>query len=75
MSNADLQELKNEIESLQIKVAYQEDTIDQLNQVVTGQQKQLQDCQSLLAKVIEKVQTMQVSDNQGSDDVELPPHY
>jgi SlyX protein len=76
MSNKlELEHLRSEIENLQVKVAYQEDTIEQLNKIVTEQQAQLQHLQKLSSKVIEKLQSVQVDDAPSFDAVELPPHY
>ena len=40
-------DLRSEIESLQTQVAFQEDTIEQLNQALTDQQMQLDKIQLL----------------------------
>jgi SlyX protein len=76
MSNKSvIDELRSEIENLQVKVAYQEDTIEQLNSIVTEHQSRLQHLQSFSHKVIEKLQSIETNDSSGSDEIELPPHY
>jgi SlyX protein len=76
MSNKlELEDLRIEIENLQVKVAYQEDTIEQLNKIVTEQQSQLHLLQKFSSKVIEKLQSIEVDDAPSFDAVELPPHY
>jgi len=63
------------LNELEIKLAYQEDTIQQLNDVVCRQQDQidrlLEKC-SLLNSRTEELAAKLPDD---SDGVELPPHY
>lgn len=72
-----LNELGDELIELQTRIAYQEDTISQLNMVVTQQDAdilQLQQQMRLLAKRIDELSFAQAD---GSEDIthERPPHY
>lgn len=66
-------ETNDRINDLEFKVAYQEDTIESLNQVVASQQQDiliLQEKLQLLGKLLESYRTQQATiDNQP------PPHY
>lgn len=71
-----MNDLSEELIELQIRLAYQEDTIAQLNQVVTRQDAdiiQLKQQMTLFAKRLEE--SSQLQDSGQSDDSERPPHY
>lgn len=77
MSEQAINELGDELIELQTRIAYQEDTITQLNNVVTKQDAdiiQLQQQMRLLAKRIDELSFTQ---DAGSEDItnERPPHY
>lgn len=63
------------IEELQTKVAFQEHTIELLNDALTSQQDQLEKLQRQLRHVIDKVQAMQPSDIAKQSEETPPPHY
>lgn len=63
------------LETLEVKVAYQEDTIESLNQTVINQQEKITELELTVGKLIEKVKAMPSADMQINDGVELPPHY
>lgn len=72
-----MNDIMNELIELQTRLAYQEDTIHQLNDVVTQQDAtilQLQHQMRLLAKRIDELSFTQ---DAGSEDItnEKPPHY
>lgn len=71
----DIAAMQQDIESLQIKLAYQEDTIEHLNQVVTAQQGQLQRLEKLTQITSEKLKSLQSEQSNINDGTELPPHY
>ncbi|MGB3724435.1 MAG: SlyX family protein [Glaciecola sp.] len=73
--NEHSQEITNALEGLEIKVAYQEDTIDMLNQTVIKQQNQIDVLQRTLDALIDKLKSSQEPDSQINDQIELPPHY
>lgn len=74
-SQQKIEDLEHTLESLEIKLAYQEDTIESLNQTVIDQQKTIDLMTFKLEKIIEKVNSIQNSSSDSSDKVELPPHY
>lgn len=66
--------LLNRIESLEIKQAFQEDTIEQLNQVITQQSIEIQklwDANRILKASLNEFRN---GDQQAKDD-QPPPHY
>ena len=67
-----------QIEELQIKYSFQEDTLKQLNQVVAHQQRELLLLKSEIRNMKSELQniqeTWQTSENV-SNEQELPPHY
>lgn len=63
------------ITELEVKVAYQEDTIEQLNCALSTQQKIMSDLEYKLQLISDKLKAMPVSDI-GSNQIEPPPpHY
>lgn len=76
MSTPHADQLAQRIEDLEVKLAYTEDTLDQLNTVVTRQQAQID---ALVAQVLTlKKRVPESGDTSGEfrslrDD--LPPHY
>lgn len=72
-----MSDINEELIDLQTRLAYQEDTIAQLNVVVTkqdGEIIQLQKQMSLLAKRLDEL--LYVQEQGGEDTVnERPPHY
>lgn len=71
----DTENMKTEIEILEVKLAYQEDTIESLNQTVIEQQNKINQLQKQMELVIEKLKSEPRSGEGVSTDVELPPHY
>ena len=65
----------NEIEELQMKVAFQENTIEELNQSIIAQQKQLDDLTFKMKHVTNKLKELSVSQLPNSNEHEIPPHY
>lgn len=66
-------EIDERINELEFKVAYQDDLIEDLNQVIASQQKELlllNEKLSLLAKQLESYRTQQAI-----QEGERPPHY
>lgn len=73
-----MNDINDELIELQTRMAYQEDTIAQLNNVVTKQDAdiiQLQQQMRLLVKRLDELSFAQ--DNNGGDEItnERPPHY
>ena len=67
-----------QIEELQIKYSFQEDTLKQLNEMVADQQKELLILKSEIRNMKSELQniqeTWQTSENM-SNEQQLPPHY
>jgi len=74
-----LQSKQNEhqdfLEQLEFKIAFQEDTIEQLNQVVTAQQQSIATLEKTQKLIIEKLKGLQNTTSNINADNELPPHY
>jgi SlyX protein len=73
-----MSDINEDLIDLQTRIAYQEDTIAQLNLIVTkqdGEILQLQKQMSVLAKRLDEL--LYVQEQGGGDDVvnERPPHY
>ena len=67
--------MQEAIDDLQMKLAFQEDLLDQLNQVVTNQQKQITNLELALETMKVQVNTMQTGTQEAGQQHELPPHY
>jgi len=67
--------MQESIDDLQMKLAFQDDLLEQLNQVVTNQQKQITNLELALETMKEKVNTMQTASQESGSQHELPPHY
>lgn len=70
-------ELLQRIAHLESQLAFQEDEIGSLNQLVTNHNDELQMLQRKLALLIEKFQQIQERGNDEPHDptAEIPPHY
>ena len=69
---------QTQIEELQIKYSFQEDTLKQLNEVVACQQKELLILKSEIRSVKSELQNMQETwqtPESMSKEQDLPPHY
>lgn len=60
---------------LETKVAYQEDTIQQLNDIVTAQQRKLDRVENSLKTLVEKFQDVSEGISNINPLHEKPPHY
>ena len=62
------------LENLEMKFAYQEDSLRTLNDIVTAQQVQIERLNLICRQLVERAQT---SDGgiKGSAAEEIPPHY
>ena len=72
----ELQQLEERICNLEMKLSFQDDTIEQLNNAVIDQQKVIEDQKIQLTFLINRIKTMQVGGNMASESDETPPpHY
>ncbi|GLR71427.1 SlyX family protein [Agaribacter marinus] len=67
--------LMERLDYLEVKVAYQEDTIEKLNQILIEQQQSLELMERKMSIVSDKLKTLQTSDLPSADQIEIPPHY
>lgn len=70
-----MQNLIADIEQLQMKVAFQEDTIESLNRALIEQQKQLEDLQFLMKQMTHKIRAIEPSNMAEEHEETPPPHY
>lgn len=63
------------IEELQMKVAFQEHTIEALNEALSSQQKQLDDIAFKVRHVIDRVKSIEPSNIAKQSEETPPPHY
>jgi len=67
--------IDNRIEQLEMKVAFQDDNIETLNDEIFEQQRKLQILTEQVAYLVEKLKEAE-PDNGGIDQVDMrPPHY
>jgi SlyX protein len=62
------------LETLETKVAFQEDTIQQLNDALVAQQARIDHLESLVMLLVEQLGALQEPDGPGSVEPP-PPHY
>jgi len=63
------------IEELQMKVAFQEHTIEALNEALSLQQKQLDDLAFKVRHVVDRVKSIEPSNIAKQSEETPPPHY
>jgi len=72
----ELQQLEERICNLEMKLSFQDDTIEQLNNAVIEQQKVIEDQKVQLTFLINRIKSLQVGGNMASEaDETPPPHY
>jgi len=67
--------MEDRIIELETKLAYQEDTIEELNQIVTKQQEELSILTLAVQKLHEQVKQIAPSNLVSIDQEAPPPHY
>ena len=60
---------------IETRIAYQEDTIQQLNDIVTKQQRQIDKLEDLSKSLTERYQSLQTTETDLNMADEKPPHY
>jgi SlyX protein len=60
---------------LEIKVAYQEDLVQDLNKIVARQQQQIDRLDATVKMLHDRIKSLSVKNNSGDDKFEKPPHY
>jgi SlyX protein len=69
----DIKTLAERIDTLETRLAYQDDTIETLNQTITAQWKQIDVLTRQLAQLNERLQETEA--NEPGPGNERPPHY
>ena len=67
-------EILARLEQLETRVAFQDDTIEQLNQEITNQGAQTARLQAQLSLMVQRIKDMQPNELTNTVD-ETPPHY
>jgi SlyX protein len=73
MTNLD--ELVQQLEHLEMRIAFQDDTIEQLNQVVTSQQQQIDKLHRQLELLIKRMKEVTITPVASQSEETPPPHY
>lgn len=71
----DEQTLEQRIEDLEYKVAFQEHTIEQLNDALTEQQHQMDKMSVQISFLVNKLKAMEPSNMARQSEESPPPHY
>ena len=71
----DCKELEEKLNSLEIKLSYQESTIDELNNIVTSQAKEMAIMENHIQHLVRKIEDLEEAG--GGEDLpsRRPPHY
>lgn len=68
--------IEKRILELETKAAYQEDTVEALNDIVYRQQKQIDDLQETCNRLLERISALSINNGSVESPVdEKPPHY
>lgn len=70
-----INELNERIEHLESKLAFQDDTIEQLNQALMLQQQDLDKLRHQMSLIINRMKEMVVSQVASQSEETPPPHY
>jgi SlyX protein len=72
-----LNELGDDLIELQTRIAYQEDTINQLNHVITKQDADILQLQHQMRLLAKRIDELSFTQGDGSEEItnERPPHY
>ena len=68
-------QLQQKIDHLETQLAFQEDTIEQLNQALANQQFQIDKMDFKLQQVTERMKQIEPSNMADSSEEAPPPHY
>lgn len=67
--------VNDEIVELQMKISFQDGLMEELNQVIIDQQKQISRIELALETMKVQVNTIQSGNQESGPQHELPPHY
>ena len=71
----EIQQLQSRLDELEMKLAFQEQTIDELNDALTKQQFMIDRMEVQLKFMVGKVKGMQTSNMASESEETPPPHY
>jgi SlyX protein len=60
---------------LEIKVAYQEDLVQELNKIVIRQQQQIDRLEATVKLLHDRIKILSAERSDSDDKIEKPPHY
>lgn len=66
---------ENRVTELEIKVAYQEDLLQDLNRIVIQQQSQIDRLDTICKQLTEHIRSLRMNPNNHPEDDQKPPHY
>jgi SlyX protein len=66
---------QDRIIELEIKTAYQEDLLQELNQIVAQQQLQIDRLEATVTLLHERIKSLSAEHSNIEDKIEKPPHY
>jgi SlyX protein len=69
----EIEELRERVDTLETRLAYQDETIEQLNQTITAQWKQIDALTRQVAQLTERLQEAEARAPAPAN--ERPPHY
>ncbi len=67
--------MNDDIVDLQTRLAFQDSLLDELNEVVTNQQKQIDRLETLIAGLKAQIESMHQTQMMRQSDEPPPPHY
>lgn len=72
-----MNDIADEFVELQTRIAYQEDTINQLNQVITKQDADILQLQHQMRLLAKRIDELAVTQGDAGEEItnERPPHY
>ncbi|UDG81145.1 Protein SlyX [Candidatus Hartigia pinicola] len=68
-------DFEQRLELLESKTAFQERTIEQLNQIITKQEMLLMKIQEQICIIVKRLTASQIYDLARQEEEKLPPHY
>ena len=68
-------DVQQQIDELQSKLAFQDHTIESLNNALASQQAQITDLEQLVKVAVDKLKSLQASQLADASEESPPPHY
>ena len=69
-----MSDIQGQIEDLQVKFSFQEETIEALNEVILRQQRSIDHLNEQISMLRSRIESISSGENQHQDN-EPPPHY